>query len=180
MHHPNEPAAPEAPRRRYRKLRIAWSVAWGVVAVLLIALWVRSYWWDDMLKVRMPDPQRQFMICSMLGGTRLYTTSVSPRANWNHRYWRTSTISVAAELEGLDVRWPYRFGLDRLYTFELFSRHYNPDHSRIVALPHWMLVVTFTAFAVAPWVRWRFSLRTLLIATTLVAVVLGAIIALNR
>src|SRR4029079_3358407 len=30
---------------RYRKLRIAWSVAWGVVAVLLIVLWVQSYWW---------------------------------------------------------------------------------------------------------------------------------------
>ena len=29
---------------------------------------------------------------------------------------------------------------------------------------------------VAPWLRWRFSLRTLLIATTLVAVVLGLIV----
>jgi hypothetical protein len=28
---------------RYRKLRIAWSVAWGVLAVLLLTLWVRSY-----------------------------------------------------------------------------------------------------------------------------------------
>jgi hypothetical protein len=120
------------------------------------------------------------MICSMLGGTRLYKTSVSPRANWSHRYWRFGTISVAAELEGLDVPWLYRFGLDRLYTFELFSRHYNPDHSRIVALPHWMLVVTFTAFGVAPWIRWQFSLRTLLIAITLVGLILGTIIATTR
>ena len=28
---------------KFRKLRIAWSVAWGVVAVLLCVLWVRSY-----------------------------------------------------------------------------------------------------------------------------------------
>ena len=28
---------------KYRKLRIAWSVAWGIVAVLLCVLWVRSY-----------------------------------------------------------------------------------------------------------------------------------------
>src|SRR3954465_12938116 len=28
---------------RFRKLRIAWSVFWGVVCVLLIVLWVRSY-----------------------------------------------------------------------------------------------------------------------------------------
>ena len=34
--------------------------------------------------------------------------------------------------------------------------------------------------AVAPWLRWRFTLRTLLIATTLVAVVLGLIVAVLR
>jgi hypothetical protein len=27
-----------------RKLRIEWSVAWGITAVLLIVLWIRSYW----------------------------------------------------------------------------------------------------------------------------------------
>src|SRR5689334_14765186 len=29
---------------RFRKLRIAWSVTWGVAAVLVCVLWVRSYW----------------------------------------------------------------------------------------------------------------------------------------
>src|SRR4051794_41164867 len=28
---------------RFRKLRIAWSVLWGLACVLLIVLWVRSY-----------------------------------------------------------------------------------------------------------------------------------------
>ena len=28
---------------KYRKLRIAWSVAWGVVCLMFVALWVRSY-----------------------------------------------------------------------------------------------------------------------------------------
>ena len=31
-------------RMRFRKLRIAWSVACGIACVLLIVLWVRSYW----------------------------------------------------------------------------------------------------------------------------------------
>ena len=35
---------------RFRKLRIAWSVAWGVVAVLLVVLWVRSYRVCDVIK----------------------------------------------------------------------------------------------------------------------------------
>jgi hypothetical protein len=33
--------------RLVRALRIAWSVAWGSVAVLLVALWVRSYSYID-------------------------------------------------------------------------------------------------------------------------------------
>src|SRR5262245_28132824 len=33
--------------RLIRGLRIAWSVWWGIVCVLLVVLWVRSYWrWD--------------------------------------------------------------------------------------------------------------------------------------
>src|SRR5262245_56414702 len=34
-------------RMKYRKLRIAWSVAWGLLAVLVCVLWVRSYWHYD-------------------------------------------------------------------------------------------------------------------------------------
>ena len=48
-----------------------------------------------------------------------------------------------------------------------------------LAIPHWFFLVVSFAFAIVPWVRqlkWRFSLRTLLIATTLVAVILGAIV----
>jgi hypothetical protein len=47
------------------------------------------------------------------------------------------------------------------------------------AFPHWFVVLLFTTLAAAPWlfkICWRFSLRTLLIATTLVAVVLGLIV----
>src|SRR3954451_11071314 len=29
---------------KFRKLRIAWSAACGIACVLLIVLWVRSYW----------------------------------------------------------------------------------------------------------------------------------------
>src|SRR6185369_8713105 len=37
---------------RYRKLRIAWSTLWGLVAVLLCILWVRSYWRVDIVERR--------------------------------------------------------------------------------------------------------------------------------
>jgi hypothetical protein len=42
-------ATPEASRIRFRKLRIAWSVTWGVVAVLLVVLWVQSNHGEDLI-----------------------------------------------------------------------------------------------------------------------------------
>ena len=58
----NEPAAPEVPQRRFRKLRIAWSVGWGLAAVLLLVLWVRSYWWRDFYVVRLSAESYHGMI----------------------------------------------------------------------------------------------------------------------
>src|SRR6187551_650131 len=36
---------------KYRKLRMAWSVGWGIVAVLIAALWFRSCWNLDQLMI---------------------------------------------------------------------------------------------------------------------------------
>ena len=59
-----------------------------------------------------------------------------------------------------------------------FERQCEDTGSRVVLLPHWFDITVSSDFliAAAPWLRWRFSLRTLLIATTLVAVVLGLIV----
>src|SRR5437763_4883145 len=32
---------------KFRKLKIAWSVFWGLGCVLLVVVWVRSYTWID-------------------------------------------------------------------------------------------------------------------------------------
>jgi hypothetical protein len=47
-------------------------------------------------------------------------------------------------------------------------------------LPYWCLILISVAFAAVPWIHWRFSLRTLLIATTLIAVVLGLIVYVSQ
>jgi hypothetical protein len=48
--------------------------------------------------------------------------------------------------------------------------------------PHWLPALLLASVAAAPWIHWsrRFSLRTLLITTTLVTVVLGLIVAVLR
>jgi hypothetical protein len=54
--------------------------------------------------------------------------------------------------------------------------------SLAIHIPFSFLSLAIVAAAVAPWIRWskRFTLRTLLIATTLVAVGLGLIFAAGR
>jgi hypothetical protein len=49
-----------------------------------------------------------------------------------------------------------------------------------VCFSYWLLSVSTIILAALPWLRWRFTLRTLLIAMTLVAVVLGLIVWLNH
>jgi hypothetical protein len=49
-----------------------------------------------------------------------------------------------------------------------------------ILVPHWMLVLLVGGIGTIPWLRFQFSLRTLLIATTLVAVVLGLVVWMSR
>lgn len=49
-----------------------------------------------------------------------------------------------------------------------------------VRIPIWCLAAVGAAAAIAPWLSWRFSLRTLLIATTVVALALGLIVYATR
>lgn len=52
---------PQSPMKD-RKLRIAWSVVWGLAAVLLIALWVRSYSTNDHLLIRTGSAQHSNVV----------------------------------------------------------------------------------------------------------------------
>jgi len=52
-------------------------------------------------------------------------------------------------------------------------------NSSAVRIPYWFTIAALCSVAVFPWTpffSWRFSLRTLLIATTLIAMVMGAIV----
>jgi hypothetical protein len=68
----------------------------------------------------------------------------------------------------------YRFDSGRLSLFRPWG------FNSFLVVPHWVIVIVTASMMAAPWLRWRFSLRTLLIATTLVAVVLGAAVWASR
>jgi hypothetical protein len=133
---------------RNRKLRIVWSVAWGLVCVLLIALWVRSYWWEDTISYK------KLGVLSNRGTLYFGRDDVLATSAW----------SMASDPATYKSELPQGIGwVNDPFWFFIYS-------------PHYIIVVMSAAIAVLPWLRWRFSLRTLLIAMTLVAVVLGLIV----
>ena len=144
---------------KFRKLRIAWSVVWGVAAVLLIALWVRSYWWTRVGSLPLTEKS------SVSYGSFPGVIGIGARSGDDG----TPLIMEA------DDWW----SVQQLCGSPAYSSRilgYFGYAGGVVALPYWFGVLLTVAPAVAPWIRWRFSLRTLLIATTLVAVGLGLIV----
>jgi hypothetical protein len=154
---------------RFRKLRITWSVVSLVAGTLIITLWVLSYF---------NGPGKGYFkslpyICSRsTNGIVLFFKLYSPPSppssyiisTWNIEERKAIDVVPTKTLTGFSFRW------------ESTSFWY-------VQIPYWFLAISFTVFAALPWARsiqWRFSLRTLLIATTLVAVVLGTIVYATR
>jgi len=151
---------------RFRKLRIAWSVGCGIACVLLIALWVRSYWHEDTLKLRRTHTLTMVSLCGDIQLSQSdFKCMFAPEVD---TFFDTSTGELLPERTRrgksfVFVRGPYEDDLE-------------------VDFPHWCPVLLVGALAAFPSIGWskRFSLRILLIATTLVAVVLGLIVYLAR
>jgi hypothetical protein len=94
----------------------------------------------------------------------------------------TNFFSVAQgygieKLPSPDEAWDIRGAAQRTWNV-LLAHGEELAGVRFTVLPYSSLVLLSATFATVPWIRWskRFTLRTLLIATTLVAVILGAIV----
>jgi hypothetical protein len=145
----------------FRYLRIAFSATCLIVCVLLIVLWLRSYWRDDSVS---------YCNASVWIG-------VDSKRGLGGLLWTKMDQPPPADLAGWRVRsLPLR--VDNPYV--KFPRWHWDKQSGIIWIPIGLLVLASTALAAVPWLRWRFSLRTLLIAMTLVAVVLGLAVWLIR
>jgi hypothetical protein len=145
-----------------RRLRIAVSVFFGLVCVALCVLWVRSYWRFDYVS-GMATASRQVEIFAIQGRLVIGTWGETIIAPWGHR-----SNPVA----------------DSQKTVQLLEPHENALGFAIVkpsvVVPYYSVVFVTGVLAVLPWLRWRFSLRTMLITATLVAVVFGAALYIFR
>ncbi|MCI0334640.1 MAG: hypothetical protein L0228_15595 [Planctomycetes bacterium] len=87
------------------------------------------------------------------------------------------------ELSDVFDSWNVRGAANRTWNVYLAHGEELPGSLYFIVLEFYTLVAIplIVAFAAAPWIRWskRFSLRTLLIATTLIAVLLGIVAASN-
>jgi hypothetical protein len=144
-----------------RKLRITWSVFWGVGAVLLMVSWVRSYRCEDVLGWVQGSARNLFAVGSMYGTIAF---SFQPGGD--------------AEEQLLPQFCRVQRPLDpSLKSIKSFALDANANITSI-RFPIWLLIALVTAIGTVAWLRfsWRFSLRRLIIATTLVAIALGAIV----
>src|SRR4051812_16865232 len=142
------PSYPASAAMRFRKLRIAWSVFWGLACVLLIVLWVRSYWMADYIF------SRHVGMCSATGVVQFEVRLRAGDYQW---------ASIPAnESKAISPRFQFHFW-------------FRPDIGGYVNIQYPFLVLILSISATVSHIR-RFSLRTLLIATTLTGVVLGLIV----
>jgi hypothetical protein len=147
-------------KMKFRKLRIAWSVFWGVAIVLLIVLWVRSYWRQEVLIWRIAG-NVSMSGSSFRGTLGIAGTDLQPATYPGVAPPRFLFVSRSDGFYPMDKAWS-------------FGANY---HAAFATVPIWFAILFISGLAAAPWMRWsrRFGLRTLLIAMTLVAMVLGLI-----
>jgi hypothetical protein len=139
--------------------RIAVTALSLTACALLVALWVRSYWWIDVI---------------MRGTTSRNTTVVAISSNYGGVvFYRVVEPNWVIPPEMIN-RWGYSSDKaapgNPLFDWTVSSRETR------VEFPIWVPALLAASLAAAPWIRWRFRLRTLLIATTLVAVGLGILV----
>jgi hypothetical protein len=142
--------------RLIRDLRIAVSAVFGVLCVVLLVLWVRSYWKLSTFGEYV-TPSHRYHLYSFKGQLVL---------SKYQRSWAGAELILAVPIEGLEevAAHPPGFGI---------ATWYGGD---FIVVSYWLMIVANLCLAIMPWLAWRFSLRTLLIATTLIAVVLGLVV----
>jgi hypothetical protein len=140
------------PPRRFRRLRIAVSVLFGVLAIAMCVLWVRSCLWHECFY--RGDMAAVTSIGADAGRVYFMRASFPPGIGWRHgwRYHATAACEVSPKF-----RWDFQ-GVDGVAVF-----------------PLWAPFLSCVGVAAVPWAPPRFGLQAMLIATSLVAVVLGLV-----
>jgi hypothetical protein len=145
---------------RFRKLRIAYSVTCAIACALLVVLWVRSYRWVDVV-----DVSNWYETYSIHGEVLVlnYDPEIAYGEPWSHDQYATSRIPGGWRNTGTTLGFKIT----------------DSPAGKSILFPYWfpISVLALAGFAAScGLLDWRFGLRTLLIAITLLAVVLGLVV----
>src|SRR5262245_31344059 len=110
---------------KFRKLRIAWTVGWGIACLLLVALWVRSYWRFDTTGTLVN--QTQYSFTSLKGCVILLWADASSKVQLDRNFF--SMPASKAEI-GQGIRSPYL----------AFQYKRYPTHAAVI-VPIWFTVL---------------------------------------
>ena len=136
---------------RFRKLRIVWSVGWGLAAVLLIVIWAHSG--VHVGGVGWRSATHGVHVHSIMGYVIVVEAhEFKPQYAFPNWEWHvgskpiTDPVNVRRDImnyhKALGFGWGESLG------------------QRFLMAPHWFLVSVFATLAVLPWIRqlrWRFS-----------------------
>jgi hypothetical protein len=155
-----------------RLLNIASIICLGL-CVALMGMWVRSFITEDVVSAGTPRFSRCMQLVSSKGRAKIQFYKASPRTAY--REWLSMSLTGRPADNG-----PYD-GPAIPAIRELFSFTNSQGTFALVA-PYWLFVLLSGFLAMLFQLRWppRFTLRTLFIATTFIAVVLGMIAWLDR
>jgi hypothetical protein len=142
---------------RFRKLRIAWSAVFGLLCLLMVAWWIRGYWWQDDGFVKfVPSQQVQY---SAGEGRMCLWFEHSQTNKWYG--WDGTAIQV-------------RTGPTVPNRIPWFDVGFWPHMTRVYAA-HCFLTMVLGSLAAVVWCPRRFSIRGILITTAVIATILSVI-----
>ena len=142
--------------RYLRYLRIAFSATCLIACVLLIVLWVRSYWTAE--GVTHIDSPKSFASIHSECGTLSYHYQLGFPTT-GKLGWAFHKRIASYPYAGFRWEW-YTHDPDKPLTWHYYKSSNGPllEKSIYVYLPYWVLVlltgISSTLFAI-PWIRWR-------------------------
>jgi hypothetical protein len=153
--------SPVTKPKRFRHLKIAWAVFFAVLTVALCVLWVRSYWCVDNIG-KSPN-----ILFSNQGTVHFSWRDGEPWIDWTLWHYPIPARNLNSPFAVSKAPWQFQLRIFGLKNHTIWD-------------PHWFLALGFAAIAPLSWLPFRFSLRTMLIVTTLVAVALALTVYLAR
>lgn len=143
--------------------RIANTVLFGVLCIGCVVLWIRSYWHVDGGNFSTFPNQH---IAFHGGSGRMCVWFEHSAANqWFNWHTRPNTDRISPDAE------------DRIPVFDV--AFFWPKMTRLY-VAHWFLAVVTALITLVPWCPRKFGIRDLLVATTVISLVIGLIMWVDR